>query len=326
MLSFNKFITEARMTTRGEIVNAIAQYKKAGEIINPAYQDLSSQTKRVLEGDTKHVVDLMLKHLHAGDRTPDLNDLYYSFPRDNFVSMAKAERILAKIKDPKYKDVVSAGTEVLKNWKPVAADLKDLKGKVVKVTQKRAEAKTAAAAVMQSKMNDSSSLIKVLESHLQEYKDMAEKRANEFVDARLDALKKADWDLNKVAPRPKSDDANYTNLMIRHSLYTAITNSKSAIQRRNDPDIRVPNQGAIKRYISDAVKGAEASYRDFMHKMITKIGKPVIDAKMTGSIWINAVLTVTTNDGESQVWNTKMILNFSKYQKMFNQFPSRKVK
>ena len=146
MLSFNKFITEARMTTREEIVNAIAQYKKAGEIVNPAYQDLSSQAKRVLKGDTKHVIDLMLKHFHAGDKTPDLDDLYYSFPRDNFVSMAKAERILAKIKDPKYKDVVSAATEVLKNWKPVAADLKDLKGKVVKVTQKRAEAKTAAAA------------------------------------------------------------------------------------------------------------------------------------------------------------------------------------
>ena len=326
MLSFNKFITEARMTTHEEIVNAIAQYKKAGEIVNPAYQDLSSQAKYVLKGDTKHVIDLMLKHFHAGDKTPDLDDLYYSFPRDNFVSMAKAGKILAKIKDPKYKDVVSAATEVLKNWNPVAADLKDLKGKVVKVTQKRAEAKTAAAAVMKSKMNDSSSLIKVLESHLQEYKDMAEKRAKEFVDARLEALKKADWDLNKVAPRPKSDDANYTTMMIRHSLYTAITNSKSAIQRRNDPDIRVPNQGAIKHYISDAVKGAETSYRDFMHKMITKIGKPVIDAKMAGSIWVNAVLTVTTDDGESQVWNTKMILNFSKYQKMFNQFPSRKVK
>ena len=75
-----------------------------------------------------------------------------------------------------------------------------------------------------------------------------------------------------------------------------------------------------------SVQGAEASYRDFMHKMITKIGKPVVNAKMTGNIWTSAVLTVNTNDGEEQVWNTKMILNFSKYQKMFNQFPSRRKK
>jgi hypothetical protein len=73
-------------------------------------------------------------------------------------------------------------------------------------------------------------------------------------------------------------------------------------------------------------KGAEDAYRDFMEKMIQKIGKPVVDAKMTGNIWTNAVLTVTTDDNEEQVWHTQMILNFSKYQKMFNQFPSRRKK
>jgi D-xylose transport system substrate-binding protein len=73
-------------------------------------------------------------------------------------------------------------------------------------------------------------------------------------------------------------------------------------------------------------KGAEDAYRNFMEKMIQKIGKPVVGAKMTGSIWTNAVLTVTTEDNEEQVWHTQMILNFSKYQKMFNQFPSRRKK
>jgi hypothetical protein len=96
--------------------------------------------------------------------------------------------------------------------------------------------------------------------------------------------------------------------------------------RVGQPDIREPNPQGIARYVEMSVQGAEASYRDFMHKMITKIGKPVVNAKMTGNIWTSAVLTVNTNDGEEQVWNTKMILNFSKYQKMFNQFPSRRKK
>jgi hypothetical protein len=82
----------------------------------------------------------------------------------------------------------------------------------------------------------------------------------------------------------------------------------------------------INRYIELNVKGAEEAYRNFMAKMIQKIGRPVVDAKMTGNIWTNAVLHVTTNDGEKQTWNTQMILNISKYQKMFNQFPTRKVK
>jgi hypothetical protein len=317
------------MTTVGEITAAIAAHKKAGEILNPTYQDLSGQARRIFGSDTNHARDLMLKHFHAGDKTEELNTLYYDWPSDSFMSLGKAERALAKVKGDKYKDVISAATEVIKKWKPIAADLKDLKGKVVKVTQKRAEAKTAAAAVMQSKFNDSASLIKVLESHLKEYKDMAAKRAGDFLKDKLATLKDAGWDLNKVAPPPNSsnmDRERYMTAQNKRSLYTSITKAKDSSSRRGEPDIREPNQVMIDHYINQAVKGAEESYRDFMQKMINKIGKPVTDAVMTGSIWTNASLKVTTSDGENQTWNTKMILNFSKYQKMFNQFPSRKLK
>lgn len=37
MKSFKSYITEARMTTAGEITDAIAKYKKAGEIISGAH-------------------------------------------------------------------------------------------------------------------------------------------------------------------------------------------------------------------------------------------------------------------------------------------------
>ena len=330
MLSFNKFITESRMTTVGEITAAIAAHKKAGEILNPAYQDLGSQARRIFGADTNHARELMLKHFHAGDKTEELNTLYYDWPHDSFMSLGKAERALAKVKGDKYKDVISAATEVIKKWKPIAADLKDLKGKVVKVTQKRAEAKASAETAMQRKFADSSSLIKVLESHLKEYKDMAAKRAGDFLKDKLATLKDAGWDLNKVAPQASSnlDRERYMIAQNKRSLYTAITKAKDSYSspRRGEPDIREPNQAMIDRYIDQAVKGAEESYRDFMQKMITKIGKPVTDAVMTGSIWTNAVLKVTTFDGENQTWNTKMILNFSKYQKMFNQFPSRQIK
>jgi hypothetical protein len=144
MKTYAKFIAEARMTTVGEITAAIAGHKKAGEILNPEYQDLGSQARRVFGGDTRHVSDLMLKHFRDGDKTPELNDLYYSWPSDSFASLNKAAKLLAKVKDPKHKNVVTAGNEVVKKWQPIATDLKDLKGKVVKVTQKRAEAKAAA--------------------------------------------------------------------------------------------------------------------------------------------------------------------------------------
>jgi hypothetical protein len=241
------------------------------------------------------------------------------------VSLNKAGRGLTKLKDAKFKDVITAGNDVVKKWAPVAADLKALKGMVVKATQKRAEAKQAASTAMGKKFADSSSLIKIFESHLQEYKDMAEKRAKEFVQDRLNFLKKHDWDLDKAVPRTKNY-SDYKAVEQRRSILTSITKSKGSTRRYGEPDIREPDQVMIDRYVEMNVRGAEDAYRSFMQKMIEKIGKPVVDAKMTGNIWTNAVLTVTTDDGEEQVWNTKMILNFSKYQKMFNQFPSRRKK
>ena len=328
MKSFKSYITEARMTTTGEITDAIAKYKKAGEIMNQDYIELNSRARGIFSNDTHHVNELILKHIRAGDKTPELNDLYYDWPSDSFVSLNKAGRQLAKLKDPKFKDVVSAGNEVVKKWAPIAAELKELKGKIVKATQKRAEAKAAAEKVLEKKKGDSKALIKIFDAHMKEYVAMAEKRAKEFINDKLDMLKKHDWDLNKLAPRPRSNMSreDYKQAENKRSLYTSITKATGSTSYLSGPDIREPNKAMIDRYIEMNKKGAEEAYQNFMHKMMQKIGKPVVDAKMTGNIWTNAILTVTTNDGEEQVWHTQMILNFSKYQKMFNQFPSRRKK
>ena len=329
MKKFSSFIAEARMTTTGEITDAIAKYKKAGEIMNQEYIELNSRARGIFSNDTRHVNDLILKHIHAGHKTPELNDLYYDWPSDSFVSLNKAGRQLAKLKDPKFKDVVTAGNEVVKKWAPIAAELKELKGKIVKATQKRAEAKAAAEKVMTKKKADSKALIKIFESHMNEYIAMAEKRAKEFIDDRLAVLKKHDYDMNKVAPYPNSRTmgaSEYKTALAKRDLYRSLTKSTQTSLRPGEPDIRKPNQEMIDRYIEMNKKGAQEAYENFMHKMMQKIGKPVVDASMKGNIWTNAILTVTTDDGEEQVWHTQMILNFSKYQKMFNQFPSRRKK
>ena len=326
MKSFKNYIAETRMVSHNEIAGAIAAYKKAGEILNPQYKDLNDQARRIFGTDSKYVREIILSHFKAGNKDAALDDLYYAWPHDSFVSLNKAEKLLKKITQ---KDVVSAAEQVLKIWKPIAADLKDLKSKVVKVTQKRAEAKTAAAGAMARKFADSSSLIKIFESHMQEYIKRARDEAHAFVAKLLDNLKKHDWDLDKVAPYPNSRtmSANeYKMASNKRSLYKSITGSKGSVMKPGDPYIVSPEPGLINHYVEMNAKGAEEAYRNFMAKMIEKIGKPVIDAVMTGNIWTNATLTVTTDDGQQQVWTTKMILNFSKYQKMFNQFPSRRKK
>jgi hypothetical protein len=333
MKSFSQFIIESRMTSHKEIVDAIATHKKAGEIVNPVFQDLGSQARRVFGKDAGEGREMILSVMHSGDgslnRDNDISDLYYAWPHDSFVSLGKFEKILLKVEKmnkPKMATVIKAGKELVADWKPVAADLATLKTKVVKMTTKRAEAKEVATKVMADKFNDSSSLIKVLEGHLGEYKTAAKQRAEDFIKTKLDYLEKHDWDLNKAVPRATGYGSDFKAKQAQRSIYSAITKAKTLNPRVGEPDTREPNPQGIARYVALSVEGAEASYRDFMHKMITKIGKPVTSAKMAGNIWTSAVLTVQTNDGEEQVWNTKMILNFSKYQKMFNQFPSRRKK
>jgi len=329
MKKFESFLKEERMTTHAEIILAIAHHKKAGEIMNPVYINLVDQAKRVMRGGKYNpqpdsVLDTLAKHRED----KELSDLYYtSF--DGFTSHGKIAKLIDKLEKkniPAYKKMIADVKEYLKDWKSVGEDLKLLKTKVVKTIQKRAEAKAEATKVMDKKKVDSAPLIKIFESHMNEYITVAGQRAKEFIQQKLEVLKNNDWDLNKVAPSPNTHygSAVYQQAKAKRDLYTSLTKSKTGYMGRNQPDIRVPNPEMIDRYIKLAKQGAEDSYRGFMEKMIQKIGKPVIDAKMTGNIWTNALLTVTTDDGEQQVWDTKMILNFSKYQKMFNQFPSRR--
>jgi hypothetical protein len=180
--------------------------------------------------------------------------------------------------------------------------------------------KAAAAKDMSNKMQDSSSLIKVLESHFGEYMKKAEQQIKESIKKRLDNLERHGWDLNQIASA-RNYDKNTSSL---RAMYTVIASPKDGNAYGSNPNIMKADHEKIAHYTAAALDGAKQDYEDFVHKMITKTGKPVIDAKMVGNIWTDATLTVTTNDGEQQVWHTKIIVNMSKYQVLFNQFPTRR--
>lgn len=328
MKTFKSYITEARMD-HDAIVKAIAAYKHAGEILNPRFNELKSAISYDMRHGKFSPKDELLTLIRdeRNDRDFDLNDLYYtSF--DSLAALGKIEKLAAKLhkkNNPRYKKMLAGVDQFVKAWKPVAADMKLLKTKIVKATQKRAEAKLAMNDAMAKKFADSSSLIRIFESHMDEYKQRTADEAKAFVKRLLDNLKKDDWDLDKIAPL-SFGRSDYRMMRNKRDLYQMITKASKSSYGRGEPHIVQPDRAKINRYVEMNVQGAEDSYRGFMEKMIQKIGKPVIDATMTGNIWTNATLTVTTDDGEQQVWSTKMIVNFSKYNKMFNQFPSRRKK
>lgn len=335
MKSFKSFIIErSTIVDHTSLAAAVELYKNAGEILNPEYVQLTNDAKRLFGKESrsvqKHALDLLSAiRAEKGDDTI-VQDFYYSIS-DSFVGLGKIQKMADKNKnssDKHVKSIVDEVNRLVKIWKPIADDLKAMKDKVVKVTAKRAEAKVVAAKTMELKFADSSSLIKVFEDHLEEYKNKAREESQKFINARISALEKADWDLNVVAPEPKSGYGSeaYKIAVAKRSVYTSITKAKNSYRRPNEPDIRELNHAMVDRYIEQNVKAAEEDYRGFMQKMIEKIGKPVVKATLKGNIWTNAVLAVETNDGEEQVWDTKMIINYSKYQRAFNQFPTRRKK
>lgn len=332
MQSFKNYVVES-VDVSG-LTAKIDSYKQVGEIVNPEYVRLNDSAKQLFRKDSNavqnHALDLLRSARGAKEDDSIVNDIYYSFS-DSMTGLGKLQKIAEKNKnssDKYVKSIVAEVNKLVAAWKPIADDLKALKEKVVKVTTKRAETKAVATKAMERKFADSSSLIKVFEDHLEEYKNGAREEAQKFIDARIAALKKAEWDLNKVAPEPKTGYGTeaYKMAQARRAVYSSITKAKDQYPKKGEPDTRVLNQVMVDRYIDQNVQSAEDDYRGFMQKMIEKIGKPVVKATMTGSIWRNAVLTIETNDGEEQVWNTKMMINYSKYQKAYNQFPSLRKK
>jgi hypothetical protein len=88
---------------------------------------------------------------------------------------------------------------------------------------------------------------------------------------------------------------------------------------------RVANPELIEKFISEAVKMAEAAYTAFICKLEQKIGAHDA-ATLSGShVWGYSTLTVCKGESK-EYWRTQQIVNVSKKGKPFNQWPTRKVK
>lgn len=175
-----------------------------------------------------------------------------------------------------------------------------------------------------------SALSKLLKTYIEDYKEVARKRATEFLESKLKDMEEVNWDLDAIAPYPSTVKRNYIGdyktALAKHKLYHNITTYVKPTRMMGEPNLRKRDPKIEERFIKMNVDAAENSYLSFIAKMEKKVGKEIKEADIDGSIWTNAFLTVTTVDGEIQKWKTQMIINFSKYNKIFNQFPTRRIK
>jgi hypothetical protein len=200
-----------------------------------------------------------------------------------------------------------------------------LKPMIVTRTAQRAVAKEKQAVELKKQFSDSSTLVNLLSQHKEEYANTAVTRANEHYEWIMSRLAEHDFDLDRAAPKPTSHMPREKYLRMQEYRYM-LMGMTTPVGAGVQAVMRQPSQEKKDAYAAECKSNAIASYEAWVAKIIQKIGKPVVKATMNGNPWNGSTIAVTCNDGEEQVWHTQMIINRSVYNKLFNQFPTRRQK
>ncbi len=302
------------MKTFLDFVNESAPMNKA------QYAEVRRKLGRELENAFKSATNTYLNSLapNPADRSENdtFQDLYYSKP-DTIPSFKSFGKKLDKFKGAdRESPVFKAYLAAWESMKDRVAEVDAMKDGVVSATTQREVKKSAEVAKIQKYVKDNGALINVLNSNREEYKREAGDRAAKQYDYYAEVLKAAGYNLDVAAPIPES--------RIGREAYRAMQNKRDVLSRASGGTGK-PSEAFKARHVQQAILVAEASFDEWVAKMVQKIGKDVKSATMSGNPWTGSVLRVETVDGESQVWKTQMIINSSKYGKMFNQFPSRQM-
>lgn len=173
-------------------------------------------------------------------------------------------------------------------------------------------------------------LIEAAVSHLRESAiDRAAKEAQKVIDSVKKTLSENNWDAQICAPFPnfRNSAAEHAKGKSRHELFRMITEPFDSMSRTpRSPDIRKVSEERESRFIENAKHDAGIQYDAFVAKLVAKVGE-VTEANLMGEhVWGHSLLIVKKTDGSTEKWKTQMIVNVSKLNKLFNQWPTRKVK
>lgn len=169
-----------------------------------------------------------------------------------------------------------------------------------------------------------------VEPLLAKAQDAAVMSATNIIGKVMADLEAHGWDINKAAPWPSNvgvrlGHPEYQTMKGKHTLYHSLVEIVSSTYQKDAPEIVKADEDRQKRFIDEARRDAEYAYEQFILKLEGKIGSHSTAVLDGDHIWGYSILTVTTPEGTER-WKTQMITNVSKLGKLFNQFPSRKVK
>lgn len=159
----------------------------------------------------------------------------------------------------------------------------------------------------------------------QESIDAVVNRTRAIINNYIAKLEEANWDVNVVAPYPKSTmgRSSYLAAKMRYDFIHSFTRSVAASYRPGEPRFVYVDEELVARVLKTAADDAAASYDAYVSKLNAKIGA-VDAAELTyvAGLWSESMLKVTKGE-EVEFWHTRCITNFSKFGLPFNQWPTR---
>lgn len=169
-----------------------------------------------------------------------------------------------------------------------------------------------------------------VEPLLSQAEDAAAMAAVNIINETLADLAANNWDAQICAPWPHGiayGSMDYHLAKTKHLRYNLLTEDGSTHRDYTPgaPNIRKRSQKEEARFIKEARENAALEYESFIQKLEKKIGSHSAAVLEGSHVWDYSILTVTTPEGTER-WKTRMIINVSKLGKIFNQFPTRKVK
>lgn len=297
----------------------VQKYLNGGEISNPIFQELKRKINRRTEKLGNAISDEFVRGKGEELEKLGLWELLFDVP-SNFQQIIALKNKLKKvtIKHP----FVDALQKIYDDNEELIEMMKELKTKIKTTAQKREEVKVVNDLVKHQRYHDTAPMVKELEKFIEEYVDEAERVGKMHYDNIMKKLDEAEWNIDIIVPKP--------NNRMSTGAYRAANNYRAFIMslvshKHDDPFVK---EDLVKKvhYIDMIKDQARGDYLAWINKMTEKVGKPVQFAEVRGNPWSYSVLTVTTADGEEQVWHTQMIINTSKFGKLFNQFPTTRKK
>lgn len=311
MQSFKSFISEAQEPFE-VLVKELDELLAAGTVMKPKFDDLKYKLDHLVDREQRAATEDFTtgKGAELHNNHPGLNEIMWAYT-SNMHEVLSLKSKLAKTAPAERNHPLQLAFQAhYDRWFPVVEKFKRLKTMIVTVTQKRAADKVVKDEALKKSFRDSHSLISVLTEHKAEFVQRAKERAKTFYAKYIEEIDKAGGNIDVLAPKPdyKMSSSAWKAAADRRHFYSEIARK------------------GLATLVDEAGEHAENDYMAWIAKMTEKIGKVVVDAAMAGNPWTGSTLSVTCVDGEKQTWHTQMIINQSKYQNLFNQFPSRRVK